>query len=414
MSCRLYSTLLLRISKTVNDNSHACISQVKRVLLHRMNSFSYFTRANLSCAITSSLVAFATAGTEETITPHFAEEQSIVPLISSARADSHAPLGVAADHIHQAGEWMLGATWMTMRMDGHSTGTNRLSSKEVFHSQSPTGMPYSAAALDMQMDMFMAHIMYAPFDWLTVSIMPQYVWNSMDMEMTSRPMMAHGHNGHGGHGRHNKGGAHSHSAEGWGDLPVTAIIPVWRSQDRSQELLFGLGVSIPTGSVTESESGYFLPYGMQLGSGTWDLLPSLTWRHQFHSWSYGAQLSAVLPLEEEGESGYRKAEQYKATLWGAYNLNDSLSFSLRVAASTQDHLKGHFNGPHHHFAPNHFLGNYGGDKVEVGAGVNFLFQEGIFTNHRIAAEVVLPVYQDNNGVGMHTTWSAQVGWQYAF
>ncbi len=40
---------------------------------------------------------------------------------TAARPDGHAPLGVMADHTHEAGEWMLSFRDMHMRMDGSTT-----------------------------------------------------------------------------------------------------------------------------------------------------------------------------------------------------------------------------------------------------------------------------------------------------
>ena len=42
-----------------------------------------------------------------------------------------------------------------------------------------------------------------------------------------------------------------------------------------------------------------LPYAMQLGTGTFDLLPGLTYSGHKDAWSWGGQYSAAIRLEDE-------------------------------------------------------------------------------------------------------------------
>ena len=87
-----------------------------------------------------------------------------------------------------------------------------------------------------------------------------------------------------------------------------------------------LGLSAPTGSVTETyrrthqEERGFLHYEMQLGSGTWDLLPSLTWNARFRRLFFGAQLGGVLRLEAANEAGYALGDRIRVEAWGGAEL----------------------------------------------------------------------------------------------
>ena len=50
----------------------------------------------------------------------------------------------------------------------------------------------------------------------------------------------------------------------------------------------------------------------------------------------------------------------------------------------------------------------------MGFGVNLAGQDGWLRGHRLAAEVLVPVYQRLNGPQMETDWIVTVGWQFAF
>ena len=63
-----------------------------------------------------------------------------------------------------------------------------------------------------------------------------------------------------------------------------------------------LGLSLPTGSIDEKHtSGNTLGYGMQLGSGTYEFHPAITYLAQTQSYSYGAQIGGVLRIGENDQ-----------------------------------------------------------------------------------------------------------------
>ena len=99
-----------------------------------------------------------------------------------------------------------------------------------------------------------------------------------------------------------------------------------------------IGLSFPTGSIREKDrlpapgGGNVrarLPYPMQLGSGTFDFLPGLTYLGHAGQISWGAQARGEIRLEENDE-GYTKGNEYALTGWGAYEFNHWVSASLRL------------------------------------------------------------------------------------
>ncbi len=319
-------------------------------------------------------------------------------LWDASRPDSHAPIGVMGDHTHEAGEWMLGYQFMYMSMDGHRAGTDELSTHDVFD------RGYGAAATEMEMYMSMFMLMYAPTDWLTLMGMVNYV--EKDMQMESNPhAMAHGHGGH-------MGGTHSHSSSGLGDTSLGALIKVYDAN--CQRVHLNLSLVFPTAEVDEKQDGVYLPYGMQLGSGTWDLKPGITYLGQAGNVSWGAQALATFRLESENDAGFAYGNAADVSTWLAYRLTDWASLSGRAAYHYEEDIVGHYNGPHNHTAPPHFQQNYGGHFLDLGIGLNVKIPEGPLKGHRLGVEALFPVYQDANGVGMNREFMLVAGWQYAF
>lgn len=306
---------------------------------------------------------------------------------------THGPIGVMGDHTHRAGEWMLSYRYMFMHMDGHRAGTRRLSSQDVY------ARGFGSAATEMDMEMHMLGMMYAPSDRLTLMAMANYVRKDMTMKMNPHMM------GGGGHMMH--GGSHSHSSEGIGDVTLTALLNVYQREAHSVHL--NLGVALPTAKVDVKDAGVYQPYGMQLGSGTWDALFGLTYLGHSGDWSWGAQATARVGLESENSSGFSYGDSANATAWLSRAITPSLSVSARLSYLYQDAVDGHYDGPHNHSAPPHFQANYGGHVVEAGVGASVTLR-----GHRLAAEVLVPVYQDANGVGMNREFSVVLGWQMAF
>ena len=169
---------------------------------------------------------------------------------SASRVDSHAPLGVMGDHTHEAGEWMLSFRAMRMVMDGNRTDTARVPADGVL-------VGYPVTPLRMPMDMYMVGAMYAPTDRLTlVSMVPV-----LDISMDHRTRT---------------GVEFTTESGGIGDVKMSALVGV--AAGARQRAHLHLGVSAPTGSIDErgetpAATNVRLPYPMQVGSGTWNVLP---------------------------------------------------------------------------------------------------------------------------------------------
>lgn len=329
-----------------------------------------------------------------------------------ARPDAHAPFGVMFDHAHPAGGFMLGYRYLYTRDEGLLQGSDSISPSRVFETNKPTGTPYTAAPVEMDMHMHMLELMWAPADWITFMIMPMYMEMTMTMESqgAGHGHAAESHMAHGGGSTSTS--THSHSTAGWSDTSFSALIPFW--SEGAHEALFILGVNVPTGSVDQTMANRYTHYMMQLGSGTWDLRPGFTYAGYQGNVSWGAQALGTLRLQEDNGSGYALGDALDLTAWTAYRLTDAISLSGRLAWRTEAEIDGHYVFPHSHNSPPDLQINYGGDRLDAGLGLNFIVPGGPLRGHRLAIEALTPVYQDANGIQLDRELSLFAGWQFAF
>ncbi|MEM9046669.1 MAG: transporter [Pseudomonadota bacterium] len=347
---------------------------------------------------------------------------SAIMLVSAAqahedgpiRADGHAPIGVMGDHMHKAGEVMFSYRYMTMQMDGSRDGTNPISPEETVTTVAnpffgTPGQPPTLRVVptEMTMQMHMFGMMYAPTDWLTLMAMGTYRDNSMD-HITFQ----------GGMGTTVLGGFTTESS-GFGDTRVGGLLRLY--DDKTHHLHFNAGLSLPTGSITEEDDVLTpmgtrptlrLPYPMQLGSGTFDLMPGVTYSGKSGAFGWGGQAIGTIRMGRNSE-GYSLGDGFEATAWASYSPRPWISFSGRVKGTSFGKIDGQDSlivAPVQTADPD----NQGGQQIFMLGGINLVGQEGLLRNHRLALEVGLPVYRDLNGPQLETDLIVTLGYQVAF
>ncbi|SER70777.1 Protein of unknown function [Nitrosomonas sp. Nm51] len=331
---------------------------------------------------------------------------------TSANMHHHSqPAGLMFAHmLDDAGEFMLGYRFMYSRMAGSMLhGTSAVSDPAIVNQGCGTENLCTFRPADMDMRMHMLDIMYAPTRWLNLMLMPRF----MDMEMNLReldgrlPAPAEEHKHFGGHAT--------------GVIGDTLIVSLFKLYEKTGHRLHaGLGISAPTGKsdlqfrrVFKIDGGS-VHFGMQLGSGTWDFVPSLTYTGDYNRWSWGAQVSGVKRMENRNESGYRLGDQFQATSWGGYGLTRWLTASVRGVYTLQDRIHGDFNSFNARIGPMDFPKNYGGQFWNVGFGVNAVIPDGRFAGHHFGFEWLQPVHTDVNGFQLDRKGALTASWSYRF
>ena len=344
---------------------------------------------------------------------------------------AHAPAGVMFDHmLPKAGDFMVGYRYMYNNQGSTMlNGTSEVSDRAIVNGGCGPN-PCFVKPTGMAMHMHMLDIMYAPTDWLTLMLMPQF----MDMGMTmtrldGAPLDSAANNNVGnpalpGAGRLNIGEhithhvQNGHETGGIGDLGMYALFKLFDNGMHHFHVTAGL--SAPTGDVdielrrNHQVDGGLIHYGMQLGSGTWDFKPSVTYTGQLKDFSWGAQANGTVRMESQNESGYALGDIFQATAWGNYNLTDWLTASVRGVYTLQDSIQGRFNGLINQFGPMDYPDNYGGNYWDVGFGLSAVVPSGGLAGNRVSVEWLQPVEDNVNGFQLERDGALSATWSVAF
>ena len=151
---------------------------------------------------------------------------------------------------------------------------------------------------------------------------------------------------------------------------------------------------------------------MQLGSGSYEALPGISYTGYKNYYSYGAQANAIFRLNSNNV-GYKLGDSYNLTAWAARKLNDAFSLSYRVNYTITESIKGTDKDLNLAMSPSHDSLS-GGRRLDLLLGTNFIVPNGYFKGNRLALEGGMPVYQNLNGTQLETDYKITLGWQKTF
>ena len=316
---------------------------------------------------------------------------------TSHRPDGHAPIGVMADHTHGAGEVMLSYRFMYMDMAGSRIGTDAIDDERIV---SPDGEGFIVTPTEMPMTMHMVGAMYAPVDQVTLMAMVPYLSSEMD-HLTRM------------------GGTFTTEASGLGDVKLSALVKL--ADIGRTRFIATAGVSLPTGSISEMDetpasapNEAILPYPMQIGSGTLDLTPSVTYLGQSDDFGWGLQARGVVRTGTN-DRGYTQGNRLGATTWASVLINRALSFSARLDAQTWGDVDGADAALNPMMVPTARTDLRSGSRTDLSVGANVVVPDGSpLHGLRIAGEVGVPVYQSLDGPQLETDLTVTLGAQFAF
>jgi len=306
------------------------------------------------------------------------------------RPDAMPPAAVVGGMYPKAGRVMTAAGFMHMDMQGNRDGTDSVSTSEVLAA-------FPVAPLAMDMEMAMAGVMYGVTDDFSIMGMTSYVWKSM-------PHVTRG------------GKRFTTTSEGIGDVRLLGTYRFWRSAGHN--LAFTAGLSLPTGSTDERDAtpagpDQVLPYPMQIGSGTFDLLPAVTYTGRSQNWSWGGQAQGVLRLGRNDE-GYALGDTYTVSLWIARRWSEWLSSSLRLTGEVVENIDGADQRLNPAVVPTADPDLRGGEILSVNLGVNVMVPSGPLMGTRFAVEGGLPVLQRLDGPQVERDYTVSVKLMKAF
>ena len=365
---------------------------------------SFYTKAACAVAISCLSVAVqAHNGVDHTKHIKHHDNPKILP-------QTHAPIGVMGDHMHQAGEFMFSYRYMDMDMSGNLQGNDDISSDKI-----ATTVPNKFASMPMMpptvrvvpqtmtTKMHMLGFMYAPTDDLTLMLMLNYLERDMLLS-TYKGMM----------GTEQLGNFNTES-EGLGDTKLGLL---YRLHDNdTHHFHMNVNWQIPTGDIDKTaevltpmnmRTNMRMPYAMQLGSGSNIVELGTTYNGYVNKSNWGAQILYSTALDTNNE-GYQVGDKMQLTAWYAHQLTNILSSSLRLHYVNTDEIDGMDNkimAPVATANPE----NYGGDYINASFGLNTVFAN----KHRVSFEYSVPLKQTVKGVQMEMDKMLTVGYQIAF
>jgi hypothetical protein len=326
------------------------------------------------------------------------------------RADSHAPIGVMGEHVHDAGELMFSYRYMRMKMAGNRIGQREVSPEFIVQKVPNRFAPPDTLRVvptDMTMEMHMIGGMYGLTDTVTLMAMLPVLSNSMN-HVTFR-----------GASGTDRLGTFQTQSSGIGDVGLSGLFRV--HDDGANQVVARLGLRAPTGDVEDTDDvltpmgtrpSLRLPYPMQVGTGTFAVNPGLTWRRYIGAASVGINYDGLMQLGRNDE-GYTQGDQHAISSWATYGWAPWISTSVRVRGETRERVQGfdsEIAAPVQTAQPDF----QGGDRAEIGLGLNLLGTRGALDEHRLAVEYLLPFYQDLNGPQLETDSTLILGYQYAW
>jgi len=332
----------------------------------------------------------------------------VAPAMAAFSSQSH--------HYHGTGNFMFKYRFMHMAMKGLRDGSKSVSTNEGL------GNPYNYPMVptSMDMNMHMLEGMYGMSDSFAFMAMGQYISGNMKMAATSTPGLPVDRS--------------TMTAKGFGDTTLTLLFRA------NHNLMTNIGFSLPTGAINLAGNMTMggvtvrnrLPYDMQLGSGTYDLKPSVTYSLRNGPWGFGAQGEYTFRTGLN-EYGYKFGNRRDVQAWMSWAMNNNTEFLARAEIATWGHVKGsdpnitlvgagtgtgtgtgaghnmpgmvdHMGGTttattNAHMSPNNDPANTGGMQFTTFVGMSGKSNTG---NFGFAIEAGLPLYQKLNGVQLRT------------
>jgi hypothetical protein len=310
------------------------------------------------------------------------------------RPDARAPMSVTEDRVLPKGGFQLGLRYLYNDMRGQGYGTDSLTTNQVLtlFDVSPSEMASQGFALDL---------VYGVADRFTLSATGTFAQKTMDHLSTLE-------------GQSNAYLFYQTQASGIQDVKVNALYEILATRDF--RFHFTAGVSVPVGSIEEGDVTPFsgsadtqLPYSQQMGSGTWDLMPGVTFGMQNDRASFGLQAKGAIRIGEN-DRGWTLGDSFGTNMWAGLKATDWISVSLGARYSSWGNVEGFDEALDANESPAHNTLTQAGWRVDLPIGMNFVMPDGQLQGHRLGFEFLFPIHQDLDGPQLKHKWSIAAGW----
>ena len=289
---------------------------------------------------------------------------------------------------HGAGMWMFDINYTYMSMKKMLDTTNELDANLAVKDKSEGGYGYMMAPVDMSMHMTMAMIMYGVTDKFMLMGMAHYMKNNMSMLTRD-------------------GGTSTMSSSGISDTVISGML------QGPYKLTFNVGLSLPTGDINvrgpmkhnatdpavENEK---YPYGMQLGSGSYDIKHGISYSDVSDDIGWGGSYEYTSRMNIN-DNDYKWGNLFFVDTWIRWDVTKQFNTTAKIAFRGLGEMEGADPDLNASMSPTMDAENYGGRRVDLGFGAKYTIEE-----YSLTADVSMPVYQNLQGPQMATKWIASL------
>jgi len=225
-------------------------------------------------------------------------------------------------------------------MDGLIDGTDSVSTSSLLGMPVMDGMPtgkYMGVPENMSMSMFNMMLGYSFTDDFFAGIMFMHTDNKMDMKFNDMMSMMTGQSGF------------TMKSSGIADTMIMTKYRLYTDDPLipKEQVSLLMGLSLPTGSIDERVSNHpvemrrdgLLPYGMQLGSGTYDPTIGVLYQASSSPYWWGANLSYTARLHDN-KRDYRLGNEVKLDLYSMYQVRHDFLLQVQLNGLDRGEIQG--------------------------------------------------------------------------
>ena len=156
-----------------------------------------------------------------------------------------------------------------------------------------------------------------------------------------------------------------------------------------------------------------LPYPMQIGTGTSDLIAGVGYIVEQNNGSAGLQMRGLFRIGKNDDD-YTVGNQYILTGWYSRRLSHHVSLSIHGLYEFKDNYSGkdlrYEMAQRMSVVPTVDEDLRGGQRFDLALGINWLLTQ----DHRLTFEYQRPVWQNLDGPQLETDRTLTLGWQKIF
>lgn len=299
--------------------------------------------------------------------------------------------------------WNFSLGWYSQRLDGYRRGTTNFSVDEVLFEPGEQRVYHNFPVVPtvIEQDVYTASVSYRYSERNTISLTVPFVRQVTDhvssVASYEQFMLR---------------------TEGIGDIGVS-----WRNnfyKDEVCQFSFGVGLSLPSGSIDEKgdtprEPGnQQLPYTMQLGSGTYDAKLGLGMSWYFDRWTWVSDIGYVHRISKN-DRDYRLGNRFLLSTEMRRVMNRYVTAGLGVEYQNSGDISGRDDeitvpGPFPYPASITDPGNFGGELIRLSGSLTLKLTD----KQSAVITYGSPVYQDLNGIQPKAKGRVSASWTLNF